>query len=97
MVLTTSILKAWPTKQIDFVMAYTQADAEMDNMYMKIPKGFEVSKAQAEEYVLKLRKNLYGQKQAGRVWNKHLVSKLKSIGFKQSMVDECVFYKDGSI
>jgi len=43
--------------------------------------------------VLKLNKNLYGQKQAGRVWNKHLVRKLKSIGFKQSMIDECVFYR----
>ena len=32
--------------------------------------------------VLQLIKNLYGQKQAGRVWNKHLHSKLEQIGFK---------------
>ena len=31
------------------------------------------------------------------MWNKHLVTKLKSIGFIQSEVDECVFFKDGNI
>ena len=58
-------------------------------MYMEVPKGFEVQ----GDYFLQLLRNLYGQKQAGRVWNKHLVDKLKSIGFKQSVIDECVFFK----
>jgi hypothetical protein len=40
---------------------------------------------------------VYGQKQAGRVWNKHLTSGLVKIGFVQSKVDECVFYRDGVI
>ena len=30
---------------------------------------------------------------AGRVWNQFLVATLKSLGFKQSKVDECVFYR----
>ena len=47
-----------------------------------------------KDYVLKLNKNVYGQKQAGRVWNKYLVNELvNEIGFKQSEVDTCVFYK----
>ena len=84
------------------VLAYTQADAECTNIYMRIPKGFKVevpvegpitnAKSKAEqrmravepgEYVLKIVKNLYGQKQAGRVWNKHLVAKLLLAGFTQ--------------
>jgi hypothetical protein len=93
LILTMVIMKNWPTRQIDFVLAYTQAEVEHDEMFMKIPKGFDIQGNTAEEYVLKLNKNLYGQKQAGRVWNKHLVSKLKEIGFKQSQVDECVFYR----
>jgi hypothetical protein len=93
-VLMTAILKNWPTKQIDYVMAYSQADVDNDNMFMNIPKGFEVDSSQAEQWVLKLKKNLYGQKQAGRVWNKHLVTRLKLIGFKQSLIDECLFYRD---
>jgi hypothetical protein len=46
-------------------------------------------------HVLKLLKNLYGQKQAEKVWNKHLTSVLVKIGFVQSKVDECVLYRDG--
>jgi hypothetical protein len=45
-------------------------------------------------HILKLLKNLYGQKQAGRVWNKHLTSGLVNIGCVQLKVDECVFYRD---
>jgi hypothetical protein len=80
MVLITSLIHAWyTTKQIDFVLAYTQADVECE-LFMAIPKGFEVE-GDAQDYVLKLKKNLFGQKQAGRVWNQHLVDKLKEVGF----------------
>ncbi len=47
--------------------------------------------------MLKLLKNIYGQKQAGRVWNEYLVDKLRSIGFKPSLIDNCVFYRDDVI
>jgi hypothetical protein len=44
--------------------------------------------------VLKLHKNVYGQKQAGRVWNKYLVNKLvNELKFVQSKTDECVYYR----
>ena len=59
------IQKNWPTRQIDYVMAYTQADVDHDQMFMQIPKGFDLDGANAKDYVLKLNKNLYGQKQAG--------------------------------
>jgi len=75
-------------------MAFTQAPVERD-MYMEVPKGFVVTGN--GNYVLKIHKNIYGQKQAGRVWNKHLVSKLKSIGFHQCKTDECVFTRGSSI
>jgi Reverse transcriptase (RNA-dependent DNA polymerase) len=99
LILMMSILSCWHTRQIDYVLAYTQADAETDNLYMKIPKGFELigGDDSDKDYVLKIRKNIYGQKQAGRVWNKHLVERLKSVGFTQSAIDECVFYRGKSI
>ena len=63
-------------------------------MYMKIPKGMEVPHGKNEDYVLKMHKNVYGQKNAGRVWNKYLVDKLvNKLKFKQSAIDECVFYR----
>jgi hypothetical protein len=92
MVLITTLIHGWYTKQIDFVLAYTQAEVECE-LYMAIPKGFEVE----GDYVLKLKKNLFGQKQAGRVWNQHLVDKLKEVGFIPSEIDECLFYKGKSV
>jgi hypothetical protein len=100
LLLTMAIIRNWHTKQLDFVLAFTQAPVELDNLFMKIPRGFHVPGASSDtDYVLKVEKNIYGQRQAGRVWNKHLVSILtsKGIGFKQSGVDECVFYKGKSI
>eukprot|EP00980_Cylindrotheca_fusiformis_P021431 scaffold8293_cov68-Cylindrotheca_fusiformis.AAC.1 len=64
---------------------------------MHIPKGFKIDQGNTQDYVLKLHKNVYGQKQAGRVWNKYLTEKLiNKVGFTQSKVDECVFYR-GSV
>ena len=82
----------WHTKQLDYVAAFPQAPVERE-LYMKIPKGVNLRNKSSDDYVLKLHKNTYGQKNAGRVWNKYLVNKLTKIGFKQSKVDECVFYK----
>jgi hypothetical protein len=63
---------------------------------MQLPKGFEIKGSSPDEFVLKLRK-IYGQKLAGRVWNQHLVKKLKSIGFSQCHSDECVFFKGNAV
>jgi hypothetical protein len=65
---------------------------------MKIPKGFELDQGDPTDYVLQLHKNVYGQKQAGRVWNKYLVNKLvKELKFVQSKTDECVFYRGSTM
>jgi hypothetical protein len=63
-------MKGWETRQIDFVLAFPQADVECD-IYMEVPVGFDL-KQKKREFCLKLRKNIYGTKQAGRVWNKHV-------------------------
>jgi len=92
-ILVLTLIHNWKTRQIDYVQAYTQADAPLDNLYVKVPRGVEVEDGKREDYVMKVNKNVYGTHQAGRVWNKHLVDKLKSIGFSQSQIDECVFYR----
>ncbi len=69
---------------------------------MKLPAGFTLSDRtitdqDRKDYVLKLEKNLYGQKQAGRVWYLHLKKNLLKLGFKPSEHDECVFVKQYSL
>ncbi len=85
------ILNKWHTRQVNFVLLYTQADIEF-NMYMELPAGIETKYGNGKTHVLKLLKNLYGQKQAGQVWNQHLTNGLKQLGFKQSKVNACVFF-----
>ena len=68
--LTLSILNGWNTRQIDFVLAFPQAKPKCD-MYMEIPRGCNVEGSK-RDYVLKLNKNLYGSKQALRLWFEHL-------------------------
>jgi hypothetical protein len=90
LLLVLSILDKWYTWQVNFILAYPQADIEFD-MYMDLPSGIETKYGNSKMHVLKLLKNLYWQKQAGRVWNQFLTKGLTKIGFKQSKVDECVF------
>jgi hypothetical protein len=35
---------------------------------------------------------IYGQKQAGRMWNSFLVDKLTSLGYTSSLIVDCVFF-----
>ena len=91
-----AILLGWAMRQIDFVKAYAQAPIECD-MYMELPPGIETKHGNSKDYVVKLLANLYSQKQAGRVWNQYMTDKLRDIGFQQSQVDECVFYRDDVI
>ena len=94
--LVLAILHGWAMRQVDFVQAYAQAPIECD-MYMELPPGIETKHGNSKDYVLKLLANLYGQKQAGRVWNQYMTDKLRDIGFQQSQIDECVFYRDDII
>ena len=94
LLLVLSIICGWESVQIDFVLAYPQAPVECD-LYMRIPKGFTIQGVTRETHALKLLQNLYGQKQAGRVWNQHLHQILLELGWTQSKADDCVYYKDG--
>jgi hypothetical protein len=90
------ILFDWALRQVDLVMAYPQAPIEMD-MYMELPTGIHTKHKNSRDHVLKLLANIYRQKQAGRVWNSYLVTKLQEINFKQSLIDDCIFYRDNII
>jgi len=63
----------------------------------KNKKDTSNKKYQKKDHVLTLEKNIYGQKQAGHVWNSFLVDKLVSLGFTPSLIDDCVFFRDDII
>ena len=63
---------------------------------MAIPPGFNL-KGRKKEFCLKLEKNIYGTKQGGRVWNRHLDKGLKKLGYSPSKIDPCVHYHGTSV
>lgn len=94
-ILNSLQLVSLPQVQVEFVMAYTQEPIEM-NMYIELPTGIKNKHDDRKSRVLNLLANIYGQKQSGRFWNKHLTDKLIKWGFVKSQVDECVFHHGGS-
>jgi hypothetical protein len=92
--LCLSIIENLHSRSIDFVLAYPQADLDID-MFMELPLGSDLPPGfDRRDYVLKLHKNLYGLKQAGHNWHVKLKGGLLDLGFKPCMTDPCVFTKD---
>ena len=77
------------TRSIDFTLAFPQADVKTAIFLHSLP-GVELD-ADKNKYVLKLLKNVYGLKDAGRTWWDHLTYNLGQLQFKPSGIDPCVF------
>jgi Reverse transcriptase (RNA-dependent DNA polymerase) len=89
--LILTILNRWKSRQIDFVLAYPQAPF-LRPTYMELPQGINFPGLDRKQHCLKILKNVYGGKDAGRTWYLYLKDGLEQLGFEQSKQDESVFY-----
>ena len=89
--LILSLILGWQRHQLDFVMAYPQAPAEMP-LYMHLPQRYKHEGMSRKTHALKLVCNVYGQKQANCVWNKYMDQGMQEIGFKPSLYNPCLYY-----
>ena len=80
----------WEVHQMDVKTAFLQGELN-DEIYMKQPEGY-VDK-EKQDYVCKLRKSIYGLKQAARCWNTSIDTFLKSSGYRKSSSDPCIYIK----
>ena len=69
--------------QADVDKAYLHGDLAED-LHMEVPEG--VLDPSLDGKVLKLRKSLYGLKQAGRVWNHRIDATLRLLGYDPTVV-----------
>ena len=83
------------TRCIDFTLAFPQAEVKVP-IYLHTPQGIYFGE-EGHRTVLKLKKNLYGLKDAGRTWWEHLSIGLNELGFHSTETDQCVFIKDDVI
>ena len=79
--------KIW---QIDVKITFLNGSLD-ECIYKMQPDDF-VAKGQ-EHMVCKLKKSIYGLKQASRSWNTHFDQVIKSYGFDQCIDESCVYKK----
>lgn len=85
--LKVSAAKNFELYQMDVHNAFLHGDLE-EEVYMKLPPGFSVI---APNQVCKLKKSLYGLRQAPRCWFAKLSMALKEFSFKQNYKDYSLF------
>jgi hypothetical protein len=88
-VLVVASIQNWHIHQLDVDNAFLHGDLDED-VYMQIPQGLPGT---TDKQVCKLRKSLYGLKQASRQWYEKLSQFLTSIGYKHMPSDPTLFTK----
>lgn len=76
---------------LDVKTAFLNGDLE-ETIYMKMPDCYYSNSLVSK--VLKLKKAIYGLKQASRAWNKKVDDCLISNGYKRSKIEPCMYIKD---
>ena len=83
-------------QQYDVSNAFLHASLDKD-VYIEQPSGYDDPRYPRDKYVIKLKRAMYGLKNAGRAWSLHLMSALKKLGFTQNSKDDCLWtYRKGT-
>ena len=78
-------------EQMDVKTAFLNGDLE-EEVYMKQPEGF--SSSEGQDLVCKLKKSIYGLKQASRQWYLKFHDVISSFGFEENVMDQCIYLKE---
>lgn len=90
LLLAVSVVKSFVVDQLDVKSAFLHADLPAtDNIWVKLPKISGISRADGS--LVKLRKSLYGLRQAPKLWYELLAKTLSLVGFSRSHCSECLF------
>ena len=76
--------------QMDVKMTFLNSKLE-EEVYMKQPEGF--SSSEGEHLVCKLKKSIYGLKQASNQWFLKFHEVITSFGFEENIMDQCIYQK----
>ncbi|KAG8499625.1 hypothetical protein CXB51_006222 [Gossypium anomalum] len=95
-VLAVAVMQGWLLRQIDVNNAFLNGNLTED-IYMEQPLGFEVTGATGQLLVCKLKKALYGFRQAPPAWF-HTLKQffVDQLGFRASKADPSLFVRTSS-
>ena len=77
-------------QQMDVKTTFLNGNLE-EEVYMKQPEGF--SSSSRKHLVCKLKKSIYGLKQAFRQWYLKFHDVISSFGFLENIMDQCIYIK----
>ena len=86
LVIAIASSKQWRINSVDFQSAFLQGEDVTGDIYLKPPKEANTKK------LWKLRKHVYGLKQASRKWYEKVSSELISSGLSKCRMDEALFF-----
>ena len=78
------------TIQIDITQAYMHADLE-EEIYIELPRNIRQYHKDGRDIVWRLKKALYGLRQAGACWHADIDKALRAFGFRASLHDPCIY------
>ena len=91
MVLAFTASEDYETGQINIKSAYLNGElTDKEVIHMKEASGYKSVGVEKGTKVYRLKKSLYGLKQAGRRWYQKLVDIMSMLGFKRCEVDQAV-------
>ena len=92
-VMVLALVAGWIGRINDVKGAFLKGslDEESEQMYMKVPQGFE--NYYDNDVVLMLLKAIYGTKQAAMAFWKELLKCMESMGYKRNGADPCMYFK----
>ena len=89
LILAVSAIKRWQMSQFDVSTAFLNGVLE-ETVYVEPPSGVRVQ----HDHCLRLRKALYGLKQSPKCWNSTFTEEMRTLGFKPTVSDQCVFFDE---
>lgn len=93
--LAIAVQNKWKTKHLDVSTAFLYSDIDFKNILIDMPVGVaQLTGQDTTGLVCNLRKGLYGLKQSPKLWKDKLVKTLKSLNFKKSLRDRCLYSKN---
>ncbi|CAN6469819.1 unnamed protein product [Victoria cruziana] len=93
-VLSLALQHGWSLSQLDVKNAFLHGELK-EEVYMEQPPGY--TEHDSSKWVCKLRRSLYGLKQASRSWFESFSTEIKQHGFNRSILDHFMFiFKNSS-
>ena len=92
MLLHLAAIFDWDINGLDVEQAFLESDIDKE-IYMTLPKNVYEDNVTKKPVIVRLRRSLYGLKQAGELWYAKIDRLFKAEGYKRLIHDQCIYIK----